>query len=877
MRCSGSDPVLGSRPHATETPADMQTRSVRSHSPFAGIGTSVVYAPTMRAFPASRFLLAALLSASALADDPVLVGTCSAAGTVEVFFDVPPRPEAQDPDARAGVARAEVEVTADGDYELPIPRGAVLADLRVTTATGVHHGARVWLEDRRSLDVVRAEPIVCGELVPVRLEVEGADGAAIEGGSVYYFGEGQYPGDSGPLSPAVEACRRVAELDGSRVIELAGVPRAGGYLRIDAPDRISVAERLKSAPARGPLRQFIVLEFAPSVRGVAPGEELFGPEFEGLSLVIGAFEDPVASNGAEHRAFALHEGSDLLAHYVARAGLEFDFGGVVGYRPLLGAWREGRSLDEAPDLIATCDPRSGRYARWVEPRPTTLRVDLPRLPRAEAALLDRAPLHGNLWVSSTGGSYGLQVLAEWDGARARSLTARPTGAVSAGGQARLELWAGAARLCDQWINFVGGESEVTLDGLPELSEVTVVVTDRDTGEPVEGAIVDAFTEADAHYPAHRFETDAEGRASGLFTRGQEVRLVADPTLFSGAEPVEVVASRASIEVDVPVGRSFGVVEVSIGAIDDAACRVSLVPEQVPPFSSYRVEFPDQDASTSSWEVEPAELEVAAAAIRPGGSFVFAGVPAGKYIVAVQTHMDLDHDSVYADIRLSCGSGHARRIVVERGKRTPVEIAAPKPAEVSFPLVLPKALAKQLKAKDHGGLRPRFSATPAQVFPDFVGSEDPGRWTELGLSKKGRVEGELNEGWAYVVRVAGLGPVDSNHLVRQGEESELRLDGAIVFALQGRSKAPCKIEIRPMCKTEDGRFLGVPPPESSLEVEPKNGEIRLEGLSPFTGHIVRVSRDGRTLEFDLEPLVSDEDAKPDRRSGTLVREVSVSFE
>ena len=831
----------------------------------------------MLSSPALRFLGAALLSASALADDAVLVGTCSAGGTVEAYFDVPPRPEAKDPGARAGVARVEVEVTADGDYELPIPHGARLVDLRVTTSTGVHFGPQLWLEDRRSQDVVRADPIVCGELVPVRLEVEGADGAALDEGTVYYFGEDQYPGDTDPLSPAVRACRRVAELDGSRVVEFTGVSRAGGYLRIDAPDRVSVMERLKSAPARGPLRQSFVLEFAPSVRGVAPGEELYGPGFEGLSLVIGAFEDPVASNGADHRAFALHEGSDLLVHHVSRAGLNFDFGGVIGYRPLLGAWREGRSLDEAPDLIATSDQKTGRYLEWVEPRPTTLRVNLPKLPRAQAILLDGAPLRGNLWVSSTGGSYGLGVRAEWDGSRSRTLTAYPEGAVSAGGKARLELWAGAAQLCDQWIDFVGGGSAVTLDRLPELTEITVVVTDRETGDPVEGAIVEAFTDEGSHYPRHRFETDARGRASGVFTRGQAVRLVADSALFSDVEPIEVTASRASIEVDVAVGRSFGVVEVSLGAIDDGPCRVSLVPEQVPPYASYRVEFPGQGTDTPGWEVETAGPEVAAAAIRPGGSFVFSGVPAGKFIVAVQTHMNLDHNSVYADIRLSCGSGHARRVEVQPGKRTVVEIAKPKAAEVSFPLILPKALAKQLKAKDHGGLTPKFSATPAQVFSDSVDTERPERWTELSLSRKGRVEGELNEGWAYVVRVSGLGPVDSNHLVRQGEESELRLDGAIVLAIQGRAKVPCTINIRPMCKTEDGRFLGIPPPEASFEAEPKNKEIRLEGLSPFTGHILRATRDGRTQEFDLEPLVSDKDAELDRRSGALTREVSVSLE
>jgi len=819
----------------------------------------------------------------------VLVGLCvdesgaPVRGRLEVFFEVPPDSSARDPLARTGVVKVELDVPKAGTYRLDVPAGARAVDLRLTTKSGVHFGPRVWLRGRdgsQASNEITVDPITCGALVPVRVSITDEDGGSVDDGALYYFAPNQYPGETIPLSRGQRACHRVAELDGSGVIELDGIPRAGGYLRVDARDKISVSQRLKAAPGRGALTASFVMKFAPSLAGMAPGKDLYGPEFEGRAVLIAALRDPVASNARENHAFVFYDHESFLAEFDVEAGVAFDLGGVSGYMPVLCAWKEGRSVREPPDLIAARDEASGRYVDWVQPQATQFEIALPKLGATDADLLGDAPLTGSLRITSSGGSYGPEISATWGARGTRSITVEPKGVFSAGGRARLKLKAGAAVIFDEEVDFHGGIVEVSARTIPALSRVTVRVRGRSNSKPVPGAIVEAFTDSDEDNwrAVWRFETDEDGHATGLFARGQDIRLVADASMFGQVDPIELVANRASITVDVLVDSAFGGLEVRLGAIDDAPCRVSLIPEQDPPYASYRVAFPGEDADVSGWLVESAGVEIAAAAIRPGGTFLFERVPAGRYIVAVQTNLDLARASIYADVRLACGGPHARTVEVEDGSTSVVEIAAPETIEASLPLVVSKAIAKMLKKPEEGALPPAFRAEVALVLGDSVNVGDPPVATTLTMTPELSLTGTLNKGWAYVVRVSGVGAVDSLHVVRPGTEAErIRLDGTIVIEIRGSKKGPCRVEIEARSQLEDGRSLWAGALESVLELEPHKKRIRLDGLSPFAKHIIRVTRAGTTGSIEVDPLVNDKKAKRDRRSGTIVRTVRLKLE
>ncbi len=812
--------------------------------------------------------------------DRTLAGKCvdgrsaPCKGTVHAFFDIPRTAEGE-----PGIKRVDAPTQADGTYRIDVPDGATSATLRAKVKSELHFGATVWLLGANAADgVIDVDPIRCGKLTSAELEVRMDDGETVEEGGIYYFTEKEFPGDTSPLLGSTRACRLVATIEGSANILIPALPSTGGYLRVEGTDCGSVVQRLSRKRSDGTFAETFTLTFAPTIEGLAPGTQLYGDNFHGRKVKIAVLSDPVASNGPNSRAFAAYFPARAIAEYEVVAGQLFYFGGIVGYSPVLGAWIDGENSASTPDLISASNPVTGRYDTWVPAERSVFRIKLPKVRGAAAKKFAEARLWATITVNSTRGTYGDEIEIKQDEKKSGIYELSPKAGRSTGGQAELELRADGAILFHESVDYAPGASDVEIDSFPELTVLRLTVLDRVTEKPVAGAKVAAFLESDdPSYPCFQFETDENGEASALFLAHEEIRLVPDATQFSQVDPMVVTTEPGETPARLAVGQGFGSLKVHLGQVDDETCRVSLMPVGVPPFVQSRVVFPSKGKELQGWSVEATREEIAAAAIRPGGTFTFERLPEGEYLVALETDLDVTGTTLYTDARAAYGNPLAQKVVIRSGKTAEVTLDAPPKKSMSIPVVVCKQLAKDLKYPKRSGITPSVRASDAVDLPDIL---DWDRESDFDIPMEMLVDpaiaGELVEGWPYVVRISGVGPVDSMHLARPGSDKPIRLDGAFDFEIQGKGKGPCTIEISAEPFLEDGRRVRSSALEAVLTIKPKRGRIRLDGFSPWAKHNIKITRDGKSTTLELDPLGSDRMAKPDRRTKALLRAVKVTL-
>lgn len=797
------------------------------------------------------------------------------AGRVEVHFAV----DSGGP--RDGHVLETVEAGPDGKFRVEVPERAYVGFLRATVAGEVHYGPRAWLVDRRGTeyDLGRFE---LDPLMPAAVSVVGLDGRPADTGEVFFLPD-RYASDTGLLTDAERRCYSVARLDGGARLDLPPLPRGGGALRVEVAGAALHVEPLTLDSARGRFDAHIALTPAASLQGKAPTAAAFGDGGPVARVVIAAMGDALAGNEPGAVATCCFRGAQRMAPFIVGVGDEFEALGVCAYAPVLGAWPHGRSrATDPPALVARRDRRTGLYTDWVPVGPARYRVDLSAMRAPERRRLEGARFWGNLVIRTTGGSagHGLKVRVDGDVMEVVCEDVCPID-----GQGVLQVHTGGVQLFAEDVPTRPGWVEVEPRTLVATTEVAVHVRDAETGAPVPGVRVDAFAEDEEDWqfggPLVELTCDDEGRGAALFRAGTRIRLVPDRSRYRLAKGGELVVDVEGFAqaLTLDVVQALGSVRVTAGAIDDQPFRVSLVPEEdvgVEEYVSIRADLPVKGKSVPSWEVERVGREVAAVLVRPGAEHLFEAVPEGRYVVTVQTGLDLGARSVYVDTGAATHHRLARRIEVRRGEVTDVLLAPGRTVEARFSVLLPKADAKALQKRLRAGERPRAEATLCTVGADVVQPSEGARPIPLAWDEDGVLVGSLEEGAAYVLHLSGVGAADSAHVVvaAAGDPVPVALDGAVELDLSGGKGRKVEVEVTARPHSPEGAWVLVELPRATLELSVKGGKVLVSGLSPDARHALVVRQGDRSAELDLGPLKGDAEAERDRRSGALLRELEV---
>lgn len=828
---------------------------------------------------ARQRLLPLLLSLLALADfagaaaGSVLEGRISRAEgsrvrvTLDVFYDL---------EGTAEVESSDVEVAGDGTFRVEAPRRAKAAHFRARIGPKTYYSDPVWLRGRKGGAVVPVPPIAEVDLAPVTLDVS-LDGARLpESAVVVYF-----PGDWGasettPISPARIECATVGRVNRKGRLEVDDLPRTGGWLVLEADGVSRKSTRVEFDAGRDQMSAEFVLFPAHPIAGTAPtGKLLGGKKAPGKVLIAPAF-DGVASNDPRSRAVMYYGGSGHAAPVALSCGGDFEIPSRFGYAPVLCAWHPDSDTAGMPDLISASDRRTGKYDHWVEP--TKAQITLGTYPKPLLPILRSASLTGNLWTRTTLGSFGDGIDCEWDG---DDLVIRATRSYPATDfMAELHLRADGATIFrgDMPVDWKG--TLLGLDAMPSVTQVNVVAVDGE-GNAIPELSIAAFDEDDEEGFTQLFsiETDRQGLATAVFDRGMRIGFEPDRKLGTTTGGPRIVKRMrgAAVDLQIEVVSAFGSVEVTLGAIDDDVCRVSIVPDGEARYVQVRTTLGRIRKKTDAWEVELIDDELGAAAIRPGGSFRFDDIPEGKYIVAVEANLDLSSSDLYTDVQAARFGPHARKIEVVRGKVTTVQVDPPAPVDVGLELQLPKGLRKDFDRALRNGDAPTVLAY--EVFRGEEAWQVPpsGKPVTLAWSEDGRIVGSLMEGTHYAVHVGAVGMADVVQVIAAGEDPApaLRLDGEIVLDLGKRARGTFEVAIQGFAHGPDGdpvylRML----PEANHELKPRRGLIILTGLSPFMEHRITVTRAGQSVEVAVDPFADDPRAEVDKRSKALRRTVKV---
>lgn len=829
----------------------------------------------LMAFALSSTLQAAP-QVAALEGSCVLPDGSPAAGAVEVFFDLV--------GAAAGesVATATADLAPDGTYRVDVPPGAKLACLRATVGPSLHFAARVSLMGRRAVDAHELEPLVCGESVPAKIDITHRDGGSPGEGALYFFPKTDYVGDSFRLSEAARRCYHVAEVKGLSFIKGLTLPKVGGYIRFEGAGTAPAFAELTYDTGLRALRAKVELKQTVDLVGRAPSMADFDAEGTTGRVLIATVTGPHEGQARGEVAFGYFMGTSSGSPFSVRAGQSFRTFGSSAFFPVLGAWPENSDpAKEVPYLIACIDPLTKRYQDWFPVQAARYAIDFSNMPKRERARLAQGKFWGNLHIKNPGVLIGSALEVE---VRGETLEVTCREVCPTKGHGRLELHRSGVLLFAQKVPFEAGTVELTPHHVPKTTELTIRVVDADSGDAVPGVRVTAvLLDAELDYDRVQLDGDADGRCSGLFERGASVQIIPDKARFGpvgkGANVVKLDGFEQTVEI--PVSISLGEVRVTTELIDDQPFRMALIPEEddeTDSFHSYRTSFPIRDEATDAWALEAVGPEIAAVAIRPGRSYVFDSVPEGRYILAVQTDLDLTAGAIYADMLAGTSGPYARRIEVKRGEATEVTLEAPQPIRVVWKLKLDKPMVAEHRRMLRKSTAPTAVAVEHFVVRTHITQAEGKLSTPLSWTKDGELLGTLQSNRPYIIHISGLGDVDSAHLIRTAPEAQpdLRLDGAVEFEVRGGKNRTYAVEVRSIPMSSQGEHLGYEVPTATLTRAAKRGVLRISGLSPFAEHRVTISRQGESAEVELGALASDPEAALDKRSRALTKTVKVEL-